>query len=83
MFSYISLLLRFFLNQAIEHAFLECDNHMWRVGTRKLPLGIQFTGGSDWFCLNYEFVDYVVNSDHEYLKNLKSFYRNSLLPSEV
>lgn len=76
-------LCRFSLNQALGHAFLQCENHMWRVGPRRLPLGIQFTGGSDWFCLNHEFVDYVINSNHEYLLNLKHFYKYSLLPSEV
>lgn len=69
-------------NQAFEFAFLQCENRMWRVGKRKAPLGIQFSGGSDWFCLNRAFVDYVVNGRDELLTNLKRYYRYSLLPSE-
>jgi hypothetical protein len=56
---------------------------MWRVGTRSLPIGIQFAGGSDWFCLNHNFIDYIVNSNDELLANLKIFFKNVLLPSEV
>lgn len=70
-------------NQGVEYAFLECDNHMWRIGNRKLPIGIQFNGGSDWFCLESEFVQYIIDSQHDYLNNLKTFYKYSLLPSEV
>lgn len=56
---------------------------MWRIGGRKLPIGMQFAGGSDWFCLNNKFVNYVVNSKDEYLENLKIYFNYTLLPSEV
>jgi hypothetical protein len=56
---------------------------MWRVSKRQLPLGIQLSGGSDWFALTREFVDYVINSNDNYLINLKEFYKYTLLPSEV
>lgn len=55
---------------------------MWRLGTRKFPIGIQFSGGSDWFCLNHKFIDYVIKSKDEYLENLKIFFNYTLLPSE-
>ena len=56
---------------------------MWRMGKRKIPNGIQVGGGSDWFCLNHQFVDYVLNSNDEFMINLKAFFNYTLLPSEV
>ena len=70
-------------NSGIERTFLQCENRMWRIGVRQLPLGLQIDGGSDWFCLNHEFVEYVLNSGHDYLKHLKTFYNYTILPSEV
>ena len=48
-----------------------------------MPNGIQIGGGSDWFCLNHEFINYVVNSDDTLLVDLRAYWRNVLLPSEV
>lgn len=56
---------------------------MWRIANRSLPIGLQVDGGSDWFCLNSEFIDYVINSNDEYVLDLKLFYNFTLLPSEV
>lgn len=70
-------------DQGLDEAFVECDDHVWNVGNRKMPLGVQYNGGSDWFCLKFEFIDYVLNSKHDYVKQLKSYYKNTILPSEV
>ena len=43
--------------------FYECDTHMWRLGPRTLPQGVQIDGGSDWICLNRQFAKYVVYSE--------------------
>jgi hypothetical protein len=56
---------------------------MWKFGRRELPLGIQFGGGSDWFCLNYNFVDYIINSNDPMLKKIMIFFNYTILPSEV
>lgn len=73
----------FIHKQGLNKTFLQCDDHMWRLGTRDLLYGIQFDGGSDWFCLNKQFINYVVYSQDEYLIRLKHFYKYALLPSEV
>ena len=73
----------FVKNQGLEYVFNQCENRMWRIANRSLPLGLQLDGGSDWFCLHYEFIDYIINSNDEYLFDLKLFYNFTLLPSEV
>jgi protein xylosyltransferase len=73
----------FVYKQGLNRTFIQCENRMWRVGPRELLYGIKFDGGSDWFCLNREFISYVINSDHEYLKSLKHYFKYTLLPSEV
>jgi len=70
-------------NQALDITFLQCENRMWRIGKRKYPIGIQLGGGSDWFCLNSNLVDYIVNSNDEFLKYLKVYFNYTLLPSEA
>ena len=32
---------RFIQKQGLDKTFVQCDGHMWRIGDRKLPLGIQ------------------------------------------
>ena len=66
----------------LDKTFFECENHMWRLGGRKLPQGIQIDGGSDWVCLNKEFVSYVVNGDDELIKGLRKIFTYTLLPAE-
>ena len=41
-----------FSSKGLDRTFHECDTHMWRLGNRELPLGLQIDGGSDWICLN-------------------------------
>lgn len=71
------------MNQAYEKSFVQCENRMWRIGEKKTPIGIQFFGGSDWFCLDFDFVNYIIKSKESYIENLKQFFNYSLLPSEV
>lgn len=30
---------KFLQKQGLDRTFLECENHMWRIGERRLPLG--------------------------------------------
>ena len=63
--------------------FHECDNHMWRLGTRQLQDGIRIDGGSDWICLSREFAQYVANDNDTLLHVRKSYCKYALLPAEV
>lgn len=83
-FSVSSLLFtRFIKKQGLDRLFHECDNHMWRLGERTIPEGLDVSGGSDWFSLTRRFVEYVVNSKDELVTGLKQFYTYALLPAEV
>ncbi|XP_005998331.1 xylosyltransferase 2 [Latimeria chalumnae] len=73
---------RFIKKQGLDRLFHECDSHMWRLGERQIPEGIVVDGGSDWFCLTREFVDYVVYTQDELVSRLKQFYTYTLLPAE-
>ncbi|KAK8750509.1 hypothetical protein OTU49_014874, partial [Cherax quadricarinatus] len=73
---------KFLQKQGLDRTFLECETHMWRIGERRLPLGIRVDGGSDWLCLNRNFVDYVVNSQDQLVIGLKKVYSYTLLPAE-
>jgi len=73
--------------QGLLKTFYECDYHLWRVGNRTLPTGIRIDGGSDWICLNREFVSYVTQSEgvesDELVEGLRRYYSFALLPAEV
>jgi len=69
--------------QGLEYSFLNCENRMWKINKRTFASGLQFGGGSDWFILNSNFIDYILSSNDEYLQYLKDFYKYTLLPSEV
>ncbi|KAK2829305.1 hypothetical protein Q7C36_017295 [Tachysurus vachellii] len=73
---------RFIKKQGLDRLFHECDNHMWRLGERTIPEGLDVSGGSDWFSLTRRFVEYVVNSKDELVTGLKQFYTYALLPAE-
>lgn len=74
---------RFIKKQGLDRLFHECDNHMWRLGERNIPEGLEVSGGSDWFALTRRFVEYVINSQDELVSGLKQFYSYALLPAEV
>lgn len=74
---------RFIQKQGLDKTFVECDTHMWRIGDRVLPEGIQVDGGSDWIALSRPFVKYVNdNENNELLKGLLTIFRHTLLPAE-
>ena len=85
MLPYVSLLClsRFIRKQGLGKLFVECDNHMWRVGDRQLPAGIVVDGGSDWVSLNRDFCTYLITSKDLLLSGLKQYWKYSLLPAEV
>ncbi|XP_026180581.1 xylosyltransferase 2 isoform X1 [Mastacembelus armatus] len=73
---------RFIKKQGLDRLFHECDNHMWRLGERSIPEGLEVSGGSDWFALTRRFVEYVINSQDDLVQGLKQFYSYALLPAE-
>nr|CAJ76263.1 protein-O-xylosyltransferase [Drosophila yakuba] len=75
---------KFIQKQGLDKTFVECDTHMWRIGDRKLPAGIQVDGGSDWVALSRPFVAYVTHpkEDDELLQALLKLFRHTLLPAE-
>lgn len=75
---------RFIQKQGLDKTFVECDTHMWRIGDRKLPSGVQIDGGSDWVGLSKPFVEYILhNKDNdELLKGLMVIFKHTLLPAE-
>lgn len=72
---------RFIQKQGLDKTFVECDTHMWRVGDRTLPNGIQIDGGSDWIALSRSFVRYVTAED-ELIRGLLRVFHHTLLPAE-
>lgn len=74
---------RFIQKQGLDKSFVECENHMWRIGDRQLPWGIQVDGGSDWVALSRDFVEYVSRNDTDDLVNgLLILFKHTLLPAE-
>ncbi|XP_065580281.1 xylosyltransferase oxt-like isoform X1 [Artemia franciscana] len=72
----------FMKKQGLDRTFYECDQHMWRIGSRKLPRGIKFDGGSDWVVLHRSYVEFLVNGNSELVEGLKVLYNYTLLPAE-
>lgn len=73
---------RFIQKQGLDKTFIECDAHMWRVGDRKLPWGIQVDGGSDWIALSKPFIEYVTGTPDNLIKGLLKIFQHTLLPAE-
>ncbi|XP_029102906.1 xylosyltransferase 2-like [Scleropages formosus] len=73
---------RFIKKQGLDRLFHECDSHMWRLGDRTIPEGLEVSGGSDWFSLTHRFVEYVIHSQDLLVSGLKKFYGYTLLPAE-
>ncbi|XP_070581235.1 xylosyltransferase 1-like [Ptychodera flava] len=73
---------KFIRKQGLDRTFLECDNHMWRLGDRRLPKGIAIDGGSDWIALNRHYCEYLTTSDDALISGVKKFYKYTLLPAE-
>lgn len=74
---------RFIQKQGLDKTFVECDTHMWRIGDRQLPDGIQIDGGSDWIALSRDFVKYVTDDEpDELIRGLLTIFHHTLLPAE-
>ncbi|GJQ70820.1 oxt [Trypoxylus dichotomus] len=74
---------RFIQKQGLDKTFVECDAHMWRIGDRKLPSGVQIDGGSDWIALSHKFVSYVASDKQdELVEGLILLFKYTLLPAE-
>ena len=52
---------KFVKKQGLDKTFFECERRMWRLGSRELPRGIQYDGGSDWVGLHIDFVRYLIH----------------------
>lgn len=73
---------RFIQKQGLDKTFVECDAHMWRIGDRKLPWGLQIDGGSDWVALDRKFVKYVTTAHDSLVSGLLIVFKHTLLPAE-
>ncbi len=73
----------FIKKQGLDRTFFECDNHMFRIGPRDLPGGIEMDGGSDWVCLSRDFATYILSEEpDDLLAGLFSVFNYTLLPAE-
>lgn len=72
----------FIRKQGIDQSFIQCDDHMWNIGHRKLPEGIVMDGGSDWVILHRDFIRYVLTTDNVIVTGLETIYKHTLLPVE-
>ena len=60
--------------QGLNNLFYNCEDHMFMIGRRNLPFGLQWVLGSDWFVLHRDFVHYLATSDDGLVRGLISFY---------
>ena len=56
-------------SHSLDHAFVECDEYMFRTGPRTLPQGINYKAGSDWYCLSRDFIQYLTSHYNDPLLN--------------
>lgn len=75
----------FIRKQGLENNFFQCENRAWRMGTRRLPKGIVYSGGSDWFVLPRNFVEFTlenIDNPNRLVRPLLNVYKFTLLPAE-
>lgn len=75
----------FIKKQGLERTFYQCEDHLWHLGPRNLPVGIVYSGGSDWFVLPRNFCSYVTDHkpNHDSLvSSLIDLFNHTLLPAE-
>ena len=70
-------------HQAIKHHFLECENRMWLISERKIPIGVQYETANDWIMLHYTFVNYILQTTDDYFHYLTNLMHNTLLSAET
>ena len=68
--------------QGLNNLFYNCEDHMYLLGKRNLPFGLQWVVGSDWVVLHREFVHYLATSDDGLVRGLISFYFYSVIAPE-
>lgn len=73
---------KFISKQGLDRSFVQCDDHMWRLGRRVLPSGIAWDGGSDWIALSNDFASYITFANNSLLRGLLRVYEYTLLPAE-
>ena len=66
-------MLQFQDGQGMKKMFYNCDDHMYRVGDRQLPFGLQWVGRSEWVTLHRDFVHYLVTSDDSLVRGHTHF----------
>jgi hypothetical protein len=71
------------ITDAMSWYFVECDDYVYQVINRTVPIGVQIEGNADWLLFNRVFLDYVVNSDDEFLVILRDYFKNFIVPTEV
>jgi protein xylosyltransferase len=81
--AYTTFLRRLIQSQSFNWHFVECDQRMWRVGLRKLPIGLQVEGAIDWFFLHHRFIYYLIYSREDYLIFLKRYFNHTVYSPEV
>lgn len=76
---------KFIQKQGLDRNFYQCERRVWRLGRRKLPKGIIFSGGSDWFALPRSFTEYIIknkNNSDDLVAPLLQMFNYTLLPAE-
>lgn len=71
--------------QGLNRHFYQCDDHLWHMGFRSLPVGIVYSGGSDWFALPRDFCLYIAQQETNssgLVKPLINVFNHTLLPAE-
>ena len=68
--------------QGLNNLFYNCEDHMFMIGRRNLPFGLQWVLGSDWFVLHRDFVHYLATSDDGLVRGLISFYFYTVIGPE-
>ena len=68
--------------QGLNNLFYNCEDHMFMIGRRNLPFGLQWVLGSDWFLLHRDVVHYLATSDDGLVRGLISFYFYTVIGPE-
>uniref|UniRef100_A0A182QK58 protein xylosyltransferase n=1 Tax=Anopheles farauti TaxID=69004 RepID=A0A182QK58_9DIPT len=73
---------RYIRDSGYNMNFVECEDHMWLIGQRKLPSGIVANGGSDWFCFSKEFVKYLLEVNNDLIGGMMNLMEYSAFSTE-
>lgn len=76
---------KFIKKQGLDRNFYQCEDRVWRIGRRQLPLGIVYSGGSDWYALPRQFCTYILiqsENPSSLVNALVQLFNFTLLPVE-